>query len=172
MARLAILTGLRRGELFGLQWERVDFRSRTLTIPRSKHGKARSVPLGNEAEGILRRLPRRLGSPWVFLQPGEAGEPYQDTPKAWNVAREKAGLGDFRWHDLRHTFGSRLAMAGVDILTIKELMGHKTLAMTLRYAHLSPSHVGRAVDVLSRHATDTATGTNSNGPRHTAEGRA
>ena len=81
-------------------------------------------------------------------------------------------MGDFRWHDLRHTFGSRLAMAGVDILTIKELMGHKTLAMTLRYAHLSPSHVGRAVDVLSRRATDTATSTNSNGPRHVAEGRA
>jgi integrase len=121
--------------------------------------------VGTEAEAILRRLPRRLGSPWVFPQPGEAGEPYRDTPKAWDAARDKAGLGDFRWHDLRHTFGSRLAMAGVDILTIKELMGHKTLAMTLRYAHLGLRHVGRAVDVLSRRATDTATSTNSNGPR-------
>jgi integrase len=135
-------------------------------------GKARTAPLGSEAEAILRRLPRRLGSPWVFVQPGGAGEPYQDTLKAWDAAREKAGLGDFRWHDLRHTFGSRLAMAGIDILTIKELMGHKTLAMTLRYAHLSPNHVGRAVDVLSRRATDTATSTNGNGPRQLAEGRA
>ena len=67
MARFAILTGLRRGELFGLQWERVDFRSRTLTVPRSKHGKARSVPLGSEAATILRRLPRRIGLPGVFL---------------------------------------------------------------------------------------------------------
>jgi hypothetical protein len=63
-------------------------------------------------------------------------------------------------------------MAGVDSLTIKELMGHTTLTMILRYAHLSPSHVGRAVEVLSRRATDTATGTDGNGPRQFAEGRA
>jgi len=128
MVRFAILTGLRRGELFGLQWQRVDLRTHTLNIPRSKHGKARTLPLGREAESILRHLPRRLDTSSVFVQPwsprDEKGQPttpppYKDTPKARNEAREKAGLGAFRWHDLRHTFGSRLAMAGVDILTIK-----------------------------------------------------
>ncbi len=104
----------------------------------------------------------------MFVQAN--GEPYQDTPKAWDAARQAAGLGDFRWHDLRHTFGSRLAMAGVDILTIKELMGHKTLTMTQRYAHLSPAHLGRAVDVLSRPATGTATSTGANGHRRAADG--
>lgn len=79
--------------------------------------------------------------------------------RLWYPALKQAELQDFRFHDLRHTFCSRLAMAGVDLLTIKELAGHKTTAMTLRYSHLSPSHQRQAVERLISGATDTRTDT-------------
>ena len=76
------------------------------------------------------------------------GKPYQDVKRSFNTALRRAGIKDFRFHDLRHTFASHLVMAGVDITTVKELLGHKTLTMTLRYSHLSPSHKVKAVEIL------------------------
>jgi len=88
--------------------------------------------------------------------------------RLWYPALTKAALHDFRFHDLPHTFCSRLAMAGVDLLTIKELAGHKTTAMTLRYSHLSPSRQRQAVERLIPGATDTATDTSEKAADHTA----
>ncbi|MFC1709321.1 site-specific integrase [Candidatus Omnitrophota bacterium] len=78
------------------------------------------------------------------------GKPYTDIRKSFFTACKKSAIIDFRFHDLRHTFGSQLVMSGVDLNTVRELMGHKTLRMTLRYSHLPPDHKKRAVDVLSR----------------------
>ncbi len=146
----AFNTGLRQSEQFRLRWEHVNLANHVLTIPRSKHGGARHVPLNDTAMAIVRSLPSRFHSPWVF--PNAAGAtPLNATnfrQRVFNPAVRKAGMENFRWHDLRHTFASRLAMKGVDLNSIRELMGHKTLAMTLRYAHLSQSHLHQAVKQL------------------------
>jgi integrase len=91
--------------------------------------------------------PRRIDVSYVFYDP-KTGKAYQDLKKSFHVACRRAGIKDFRFHDLRHTFVSHLVMAGVDITTVKELLGHKTLTMTLRYAHLAPSHKVKAVNIL------------------------
>jgi integrase len=153
--RVATYTGLRRGELLGLTWDRVDYRTGILTVDRSKHGEARRVPMSSLVQEARRRVPRTLGEAPVF-------------PGCRNVSHrfprwvQDAGLKDLRLHDLRHTFASRLAMAGVDILTIKELLGHKTLATTLRYSHLSPGHQRDAVEKLVGVTTDTVSDTSRN----------
>lgn len=92
-------------------------------------------------------LIRRLDVPYVFYDPA-TGKPYQDVKRSFKTALRKAKIRDFHFHDLRHTFASHLVMAGVDITTVKELLGHKTLTMTLRYSHLAPSHKVKAVDIL------------------------
>lgn len=87
-------------------------------------------------------------SPWVFYK--RNGEWYGNIRKAFEGARKRAGIVDFRFHDLRHTFASHLVMAGVDLRTVQELLGHKSFEMTLRYAHLSPEHKKAALDVLGK----------------------
>jgi integrase len=146
----AINTGLRQGEQFGLHWSNVDLVNRVVTIPRSKHGGARHVPLNDSALNVLRGLPSRCQSDWVFASRtgATAVNVSNFLHRVFIPAVRRAAITDFRWHDLRHTFASRLAMAGVDLRTIQELMGHKTLAMTLRYAHLSPTHLHTAVRAL------------------------
>jgi site-specific recombinase XerD len=150
IVEFAFNTGLRQSEQFRLRWEHVNLTNRVLTIPRSKHGGARHVPVNNTATAILHSLPSRFHSRWVF--PSRAGKtPLNATnfrQRVFNPAVRRAGIENFRWHDLRHTFASRLAMKGVDLNSIRELMGHKTLAMTLRYAHLSQSHLHQAVKQL------------------------
>ena len=156
---IAYNTGLRRGEQFNLKWIEVNFHARTITIQDSKNGERGYVKMNDRVVEILRNLPSRLKSEWVF--PSETGT----TPlnannfinRVFGPALKEARIGDFRWHDLRHTFGSRLAMAGVDLRTIQELMRHKTIKMTLRYTHLSPSHTLEAVNKLC--LTDQAGGT-------------
>ena len=161
-------TGLRRGEQFNLRWSDVNFHSRTITIRIPKSGEKEYAKMNDRVMDILRDLPSRLKSEWVF--PSGKG----DTPlNAKNFIRrvfdpalkhKKAKISDFRWHDLRHTFGSRLIMAGVDLRTVQELMRHKTIKMTLRYTHLSPTHTLEAVNklCLTNQATSTRTSTSEN----------
>ena len=148
----AILTGLRRGEQFGLKWECIDFSNRVLTIPRSKNGESRHVPLNSRVIEILSELPSRGKSPWVFVnQKGTAPMDANNfVNRIFRFALDDAGMKNFHWHDLRHTFGSRLVMAGVPLYTVQKLMGHKSIQMTERYAHLAPSHLAEAVEVLVR----------------------
>jgi len=150
---VALHTGLRRGEQFRLRWsEHVDFKTGIVTVADSKSGEPRHVPMNDTVRAVLRALPSRLKSAWVF--PSETGETPLDAQNFVNrvflPALRRAKIGNFHWHDLRHTFASRLVMAGVDLRTVQELLGHKTLAMTLRYAHLSPAHQLDAVQRLNR----------------------
>jgi integrase len=146
----AVHTGLRQAEQFGLRWVDIDFGNRVLTIPRSKHGETRHVHLSDTALDILQAAPSRLKSPYVFAS--ATGETPLDARnfyhRVFQPALRVARIENFRWHDLRHTFASRLVMRGADIRSVQELMGHKTLTMTLRYSHLSSAHRIAAVRLL------------------------
>jgi integrase len=161
LVAVAIHTGLRRSEQFQLRWEDIDFATGIVTIPRSKHGGLRRVRMNDTVRELLRVRPSRLKSPYVF--PSSTGESALDAcdfvRRVFVPALRKAAIEGLRWHDLRHTFASRLVMAGVDLRTVQELLGHKTPAMTLRYAHLSPEHQLDAVQRLNRTPTATATAT-------------
>ena len=145
---LALNTGLRLSEMYWLTWENVDLERRMLTVPRSKNGEKRHVPLNNAARGALERLrPGDDATGWIVLN--TQGERLTG-PRYWfEPAIREAKIRDFHWHDLRHTFASRLIMAGVDLRTVQELMGHKTIAMTCRYAHLAPTYQLAAVERLT-----------------------
>lgn len=140
---LALNTGLRRGELFNLGWADVDLPRAVLTVKGggAKSGQTRHIPLNAEALEVLRGWGEAEGR--VF--PGAKGERLDNIKKAWRGITKAAGLIDFRFHDLRHTFASKLVMAGVDLNTVRELLGHGDLTMTLRYAHLAPEHKADAV---------------------------
>ena len=144
---LSLNTGLRLGEQYGLTWDCVAFDRRVLTIPRSKNGEIRYVPLNDEALSALRTAHTQSNEqPFVFLN--RYGQRLV-SPREWfDPSVNAAGVKDFTWHCLRHTFASRLVMAGVDLRTVQELMGHKTIQMTVRYAHLAPKHQLDAVQRL------------------------
>jgi len=150
MVLLSLNTGVRRGELFQLRWSDVDLERRVLTVRgvTAKSEKTRHIPLNDEALHVLKSWKGRDTNPLVF--PGKNGERFDNVNKAWSAILDAAKVKGFRWHDLRHTFASKLVMAGVDLNTVRELLGHSDLKMTLRYAHLSPKHKAEAVSVLCK----------------------
>jgi integrase len=143
MALLAINTGLRRGELTQLTWADIDLQGKRLTVRAgyAKSGKARHMPLNSEAMAVLKKYRKQhSGSGRLF--------DVTSVTKSWRTLMADAKISDFRFHDLRHTFASKLVMAGVDLNTVRELMGHGDIKMTLRYAHLAPEHKAAAVEML------------------------
>jgi integrase len=148
---LALNTGLRKGEVFGLRWTDVDLVAARVTVrgEGAKSGQTRYVPLNVEAAQILRAWQASAEDRTGYVFPGRAeGEPLDDVKKAWRPVVKAAKLQAFTFHDLRHTFASKLVMAGVDLNTVRELLGHADLKMTLRYAHLAPEHKAAAVALL------------------------
>jgi site-specific recombinase XerD len=157
---LALNTGLRLSEMYGLTWENVSLSRRVLTIPRSKNGEMRHVPINSAVMGSLLELRKRGGGTGRVIR-NPQGEPLTD-PRHWfEPAVRQAKIRDFSWHCLRHTFASRLVMAGVDLRTVQELLGHKSIAMTVRYSHLAPAHTLAAVERLTRAYTGNPTDTKS-----------
>jgi integrase len=149
MVLLSLNTGLRRGEILQLRWADVDLLQRELIVrgDNAKSGKTRHIPLNNEALTTLQQWRSDARSTaWVFA--GNDGERMQAVKTSWKGVLHSAAILDFRWHDLRHHFASRLVMNGVDLNTVRELLGHSDLTMTLRYAHLSPEHKADAVAKL------------------------
>ncbi|GAA0581177.1 tyrosine-type recombinase/integrase [Halomonas salifodinae] len=153
---LAVHTGCRRGELLGLEWSRVTLeRGRetiTLNARHTKSGKPRQVPMNSTAVGAIRRRAAWRAecapeSPWVFTRPG--GGQVKSLRNGFERAAGKAGLDDLRIHDLRHTAASWLVTDGVPLEVVKELLGHSSITMTERYAHLAPHRVREAVNRLS-----------------------
>jgi integrase len=147
----ALHTGFRASELLSLTWQDVNFRRGVVTVRAgyAKNGEARSVPMNNTLTMLLKsgRLNAAEGDR-VFCN--RHGRPYRSYRTAFETAVRRAGIEDFTFHDLRHTFASRLVMAGVDLPTVKELLGHKDITMTLSYAHLSSDHKQAAVRRLEQ----------------------
>lgn len=142
MVLMAMNTGLRLGELTAVTWADVDLKRKLLTVQAgyAKSGKARHIPLNSEAVDALRRWKRQNAKGRLF-QVGII-------KTSWSALLKRARIRNFRFHDLRHHFASRLVQSGVDLNSVRALLGHADLAMTLRYAHLAPSNTAEAVERL------------------------
>lgn len=145
----ALHTGMRRGEILGLTWERVDFARGVLLLDRTKSGRRREVPMNRAVYDALSALPTEPREGLLFHRGGSA---WGAIRTAFETACTRARLDDFRFHDLRHTCASWLIMRGRSLKEVQELLGHQTFAMTLRYAHLSPDRLRDAVASLDRPA--------------------
>ena len=147
MVLLSINTGLRRGELFHLTWNMVSLAEGSLIlsgeITKNKH--SRFIPLNDEAYKVLDHLYKKVEVKEGLVFPSKNNQPFNHVKRSWGSLLKKANVTQFRWHDLRHHFASKLVMAGVDLNTVRELLGHSDIAMTLRYAHLAPEHKVNAV---------------------------
>ncbi|MEO5337337.1 MAG: site-specific integrase [Magnetospirillum sp. WYHS-4] len=133
---LAMETGMRLGEIVGLQWENVDFGSRVAALPMTKNGTRREVPLSSRAIVTLRKLPRSIDGR-VFPITDEA------VKRAWRAATTRADIEDLRFHDLRHEATSRLFEKGLDTMEVAAVTGHKTLTMLRRYTHLKAADLAK-----------------------------
>ena len=146
----AIDTGGRRSELLKLDWRNVDLKRDFVTFTDTKNSEDRSVRLTERALGVLKALgPKKLGPVFTFN-----GNPIKDVKRAFDTARREAGIEDFRFHDLRHTFVSRLVQKGVPIYDVMHLTGHKSMAMVQRYAHLAPGYQDRAIEALNAYGRE------------------
>ncbi|HTM88400.1 MAG TPA: site-specific integrase, partial [Terriglobales bacterium] len=155
---IAINTGMRLSEQYTLERVNVSLERKSVTVQQSKNGTARHIPLNARALAALKWVLESHSAAQVF--PHHANATKGHAPRWFGSAVEKAGITPITWHGLRHTFASRLVMAGVDIRTVQELMGHKSILMTMRYAHLAPDHQRAAVEKLDGEkpsATTTAT---------------
>jgi integrase len=142
----ALNTGMRKGELLNLKWADIDFENKKITVVNSKNNESRVIPINQTLYDELLDLSKRSNGEYVFSE--RNGVPFRDIKKGFSAALKRAGIEDFRFHDLRHTFGSYLVMQGVDLRTVQQIMGHKDIKMTMRYSHLSPGHIQEAVKRL------------------------
>lgn len=149
MVLVSLNTGMRRGELFDLKWSAVNFDTKTITVAgaTTKTSDTRHIPMNKETVGVLEAWKKQASeSPYVF--PGQGGSRFEDVKSAWLKLLERAQIDGFRWHDMRHDFASRLVMAGVPLNTVRDLLGHADIKMTLRYAHLAPGTKAAAVELI------------------------
>ena len=148
---LAISTGGRRAEIWGLRWKCVDLKNGFITFEETKNDEPRSVPLAGHAFELMMERSKvpRIDTDLVFPSPKNPQNRF-DFRRPFQIALKDAQIEDFRWHDLRHCAASYLVMASVDMRTVAEILGHKTLQMTQRYTHLSPEHLKDAVYKMNR----------------------
>jgi len=145
---LAINTGIRKGSQYGLTWDMVDWKGRMLDIPRTKNEEPIHVPLNDAAMAALKTVEGRGRAKGRVFQSAKTGEPLENGRHWFDDAVMEAGIKNVRWHDFRHTFASRLRMKGAPLEDIADLLGHKSLTMTRRYAHLGPNKLHAVVSLL------------------------
>ncbi len=152
---LALSTGARQQEIMGLRWPEIDLTRRVATLHETKNGERRVLPLAGHALEVLkeRKKIRRLDTDLVFPARGKRKDGTivpVDLRTPFQTALKRAGIEDFHWHDLRHSAASYLAMSGASLAEIAEVLGHKTLAMVKRYAHLSEAHTAGVVETMNK----------------------
>lgn len=138
IAALAVTTGMRRGEILGLTSADIDWDGGRLFLRQTKNGDSRIVYLNQDSLNALRPLQSIQGKLWKFTP--------EQVSTAFTRACKRAGIDNFHLHDLRHTFGSWQAMKGTNMRTLADLLGHRDIRMTMRYSHLSPDHLGTAME--------------------------
>ena len=147
---LALSTGMRQGEILGLRWGDVDLERGRIVLHETKNGERRLVPLVGPAKEALAMYRGEGAKPRALLFPSTTND---DKPieirKAWGTCMTRAQIEDFRFHDLRHSAASYLAMSGASLAEIAEVLGHKTLQMVKRYAHLSEAHTASVVERMN-----------------------
>jgi len=148
LVTVALHTGARKGELQNLRWPQVNFELGLISLLDTKNGERRDIPMNETVRATLQGLKRN--SEFVF--PNRNGKSIDNAQVqiAFQKALKRATIEDFRFHDLRHTFASNLVMAGAELNDVRELLGHKKTDMTLRYAHLSPKHNTKVINILDR----------------------
>lgn len=150
---LALYTGMRKGEILNLKWHDIDFKRNIITLLKTKNGKVRYVPMNLLVKSALSDIARHPESPYIFCN--DNGQRLKDMRKSFATALKKSGIINFHFHDCRHTFSSQLAISGVDMNRVRELLGHRDISMTLRYSHLAQNHLQEAVDILAAGTTTT-----------------
>lgn len=145
---LLLLTGARKSELLPARWSDVSFQGRVLHVDRSKNGKPRDIALGDGALTMIEKIAREQQSPYLFPSP-KTGLPYKNVFGTWNRVRHDAGLPDVRIHDLRHSFASFLVNAGWSLYEVQRLLGHSSIKVTERYAHLKRDRLIQAADAAN-----------------------
>ena len=147
---LALNTGMRRGELFSLKWADVDLASGIVTVraASAKSGQTRRIPLNSEAAAVLKAW-RKAGTKHDLVFPGAEGERLTNIAKSWSGVVKLAGIAGFNFHDLRHSFASKLVQGGTDLNTVRTLLGHSEISTTLIYAHLAPDNLRAAVERMA-----------------------
>jgi integrase len=152
---LSLSTGIRRNSILSLEWRDVNFEDRTILVraDTSKSGKHYYAPMNKVVFDTLCRWKNQAKyiSPGSLVFPSpQTGKKMGDCRTSWESLMKRAQINDFRWHDMRHDFASHLVMEGVDLNTVRELLGHADMKMTLRYAHLAPEAKMRAVELLEK----------------------
>jgi integrase len=146
---VAVHTGMRKSEILGLKWDQVNFEQGMISLSDTKNRERRDIPMNETVKTTLRAIGRKGD----LIFPNRNGKQIDGVPLyfAFHAALAKSGITDFRFHDLRHTFASNLVMQeGVELNDVRELLGHKNMSMTLRYAHLSPRHKTKVINILDR----------------------
>jgi len=140
---VALHTGMRRGEILNLTWKDIDFVRRVIRVMQSKNGEKRTIPMSQTVLMTLKGFGKVIDiSGRVFPIA------VRSLREAYDKTLEKAGIKDFHFHDLRHTFATRLVQNGVDLYKVKELLGHKTIVMTMRYSHHYPESLRSSIEIL------------------------
>jgi integrase len=151
MVTLARYTGMRRGNILSLAWDQVDLENRLIHLESTKNGLPLTIPLIDASYDVLVSMRggkvARLGCPYVFQEGGKPFSPHK-VSMAFKRAAQRAGLPNFRFHDLRHDFASHLVQGGTDLYVVQHLLGHKDGRMTQRYAHLRVDNLRQALRVL------------------------
>jgi integrase len=150
---IALNTGMRRGEILGLQWEHVNFLARTIFIARSKTGRTRTIPMNDIVFKELMMLKQDAGPKDFVFSNARTGVNIDSIKTGWRTACEAAGLVNLRFHDTRHTFATRLRANGVHEWDIRDLLGHTSVRMTSVYTHQTPINLRQAVNTLEKTKT-------------------
>ncbi len=145
---IALNTGMRKGEIMQLKWDDLDLEGRTINVRKTKSGKPRTIPINSRLLVELQTLRSTNGNSTSLFTNPKTGQAYKTIRKHFETAREEAQLRNFTFHDFRRTFGSRLALAGVDLNRIKELLGHASIKTTEIYLHADSKDIQDAVEVL------------------------